>query len=364
MRRITLRYAKAGMVLGSPVYDNFGTMLLDSHIRLDEECLKILVSNAVTELLLDDWRVADVVVEPLISPELEGKGAQALRRLMLENQGKTSLAASSVNTVVRTMNGIARELALESIGEASVTGITSEQDYMYIQPVKTATLSLLMGKRAGCSGTELASLGIAALLKDVGYISIPPELLHRPDLLTEKELLKIRQHPMFGYELLIQHRSTSGAIASAVLQHHERWNGTGYPYALKEKDIHRFAQIIAIADTYTALLSKRPGRKMFTPQEAIEYIMAYAGEQFSPELVELFVRQVPCYATGLTVKLNTKEIGIVCDANLDFIGRPAVRVIYDEENGKVSKPYEIDLKSIDNQHKLVTEVIDYYWKTD
>ncbi|GAH75140.1 unnamed protein product, partial [marine sediment metagenome] len=222
------------------------------------------------------------------------------------------------------MNSIARalELEFESIGEAVVTGITSQDDYMYIQPVKAATLALLLGRRSGYIGAELASLGVANLLKDVGYISIPQEVLHRPDLLTEKELLKIRQHPTFGYELLSQHPSCNGVIANAVLQHHERWNGAGYPYGLKGPDINPFAQIIAIADTHTALLSERPGRKMYMPHEAIEYIMAYAGEQFNPELVELFVRQVPCYASGLTVKLNTKEIGIVSDANLGFIGRP------------------------------------------
>ena len=360
MRRITIKYAKPGMVLGSAVYDNYGTMLLDSHIRLDEECLKIMLNNSVNELLLDDWRVADIVVEPLIPPELEGKASMALRRLMIENQGKSSLAASNVDDVVRTMNAIARALELETIGEAAVTGITSQDDYMYIQPVKAATLTLLLGKRLGYSGAELASLGAATLLKDVGYISIPPEILHRPDLLTEKELLKIRQHPMFGYELLSQHHTSSGALANAVLQHHERWSGAGYPYGLKGPDINPFAQIIAIADTHAALLSDRPGRKMYMPHEAIEYVMAYAGEQFNPELVELFVRQVPCYSSGLTVKLNTKEIGIVSDANLGFIGRPTVRIIYDEDSGKVSKPYDINLCKVEFQHKLITDIMDYY----
>ena len=359
MRRITLKYAKSGMVLGAPVYSNYGTMVLDSHIRLDDECLKILVDNSVTEILLDDWRVADIVVGTLISPEVEGKAAQALRRLLIENEGKESLVVKNVDEVVRVANLMARELELVSMGEPSVAGMP-ETDATHIQPVKAAILALLMGRRTGFKTSELAAIVIAAMLKDVGYISIPQEILCRPDLLTERELLKIRQHPMFGHELLSQHQATSGIIGNAVLQHHERWNGTGYPYGLKGTDINRFAQIIAIADTYTALLLKRPGRKMFMPHEAIEYIMAYSGEQFNPELVEFFVRQVPCYPTGLTVKLNTKEVGIISDANLGFIGRPTVRIIYDENQGKVSKPYDVDLSNIAYQHKLVIEVLDYY----
>ena len=360
MRRIAVKYAKPGMLLGAPVYDNYGTMLLDADIRLDEQCIGVLLNNSVVELLLDDWRVTDVPVEPLVPPELEGKAAHAFRRLIVENQGQSRVAAKNINDVVRTVDALVRRMELESAGKAATAGINAGQDYMYLQSVKTAVLSVLLGKSAGLDMSDLSPLGVAATLKDVGYISVPQEILQRPDLLTEKELLKIRQHPMFGYELLSQHRSTSGAIANAVLQHHERWNGTGYPYGSKQTDINRFAQVIAICDTYTALLSKRPGRRMFMPHEATEYIMAYAGEQFNPELVELFVGQVPCYSTGLTVRLNTKEIGIISDTNPGAIGKPVVRVIYDEDSGKVSKPYDIDLSQVDYQHKLITEVMDYY----
>lgn len=360
MRRISVKYAKEGMVLAYPVHDNYGNMLFDAHIKLDEDCLKILTSTEVAEVLLDDWRVADVPIEPLISPELEGRAAQALRRLMIESQGKTSISGSNINQVVRAVNDTAKEVASSTMGEVAIAGIVSQEDYMYIQPVKTATVCLLMGKSLGYSMPDLVNLGIATLLKDVGYIAIPREILHRPELLTEKELLKIRQHPSFGYELLSRHSSCSGEVANAVLQHHERWNGSGYPYGLKGADISRFAQIIAIADVCTALLSQRPGRKIYMPSETIEYIMAYSGVQFNPELVEPFVRQIPCYSSGLTVKLNTGEVGIVSDANLGFIGRPRVRVCYDHEVGPVKKPYDVDLSKAEFQHKSVVKIVDYY----
>ena len=360
MRRVSVKYAKPGMVLGYPVYDNYGSMLLDAHVKLDEDSLKILVSNEVVEVLLDDWRVTDVPVEPLIPPELEGRAAQALRRLMIESQGKTSISDSNIAQVVKAVNAVANKLALASVGEVAITGIVSQEDYIYVQPMKTATLCLVMGQSLGYSTSDLASLGIATLLKDVGYIAIPQEILHKPALLTEKELLKIRQHPTFGYELLNMHRACSGEVANAVLQHHERWNGTGYPSGLKGAEISRFAQIIAIADSYTALISQRPGRKMYMPHETIEYIMAYSGEQFNRELVELFVRQVPCYSGGLSVELNTGETCIVSDANLGFIGRPTVRVCYDHEVGPVKKPYDIDLSKAEFQHKLIIKILDYY----
>ncbi len=360
MRRITTKHAKKGMVLGAPVYDNYGTMLLDSFIRLDEDCLTVLKDNGVSEIILDDWRVADVLVQPMFSPELEGKLVLALRRLMIENNGKQSVASSNIEPVSTSIAAITRELMLEATEEINVSGCISQQDYVYIQPVKTAVLALALGQRIGLSKTELTQLGIAAVLKDIGYIAIPQEIIHKPELLTEKELLKIRQHPTFGYELLSQHTSISGEVTETVLQHHERWNGSGYPSGLKGADIVKFAQIIAICDTFSALLSERPGRRTYMPHETIEYIMAYSGEQFNPDLVEPFVRQVPCYSSGLTVQLNTGEMGIISSPNLGFIGRPVVRICYDQEVGPVKKPYDINLAQAEFQHKQIIKILDYF----
>jgi HD-GYP domain-containing protein (c-di-GMP phosphodiesterase class II) len=158
----------------------------------------------------------------------------------------------------------------------------------------------------------------------------------------------------------MQHNYCKGVVAETVLQHHERWKGNGYPRKLKGKDIAQFAQIIAITDTYVSLLSKRPGKQMFMPHQAVEYIMAQSEDQFNPELVEMFVREIPCYPTGLTIRLNTKEMAIVSDAKLGFIARPKVRVVYDEEQGQIRKPYDIDLSKMEYQSKLITEVIDYF----
>ena len=148
---------------------------------------------------------------------------------------------------------------------------------------------------------------------------------------------------MKGYELLSRNPTCPEEVARAVCQHHERWDGSGYPYGLKKSEICHFAQIIAITDIYCAMRSERPGRKAYLSHETMEYIMAYSGDQFNPKLVEIFVKQVPCYPTGLNVKLNTGEVGIVSNANIGLIGRPVVRICYDENLKKQKQPYDIDL---------------------
>jgi HD-GYP domain-containing protein (c-di-GMP phosphodiesterase class II) len=360
MRRISAKYAKPGMILGAIVYDNYGTMLLNSFTKLNQDHIQILRKNKVDEIFLDDWRVADIPVQPMFSPELEGKAAGALRTLMTGGSGSKAIPAEHLEKISVSINAMVRELTFEAIGEVNVSGCNTPEDYFYIQPVKAAIIAMAIGHRIGLNRAELSALGLSAALKDIGYLFIPQEIRDKPSALTKEEMIKIRQHPISAYELLSQHELTKGEIATSVLQHHERWNGTGYPYGTKGKDLTRFAQIIAITDTYCALLSEKAGRRRYMPHEAVEYIMAYNGDYFSPEMVERFVRQVPCYASGITLQLNTGEVCIVSNPNLGFVARPVVRICYNPEEGVIKEPYDVNLAKAELQHKLITKVLDYY----
>jgi len=360
MRRISVKYARPGMVLGAPVYTCYGTNLLDANVRLDERSVKALKLQGIREIVLDDPRVSDVHLKPLFSPEVEGKAARVLRQLLIEAQRERSIGERYFTQVVTAAEAIGQELTLDDVGEISSLEIVSLEDYNYAQPVKVAGLCLLMGKRLGYGLPALTNLALAALLKDVGYILMPPELLAKRGSLTEEEVRTIQRHPADGYELLSQLLPCDAKVAVAVLQHHERWNGIGYPQGLKGSQISPFAQVIAIADTYIALLSKRPHREMRISSEAVKYIMASGGKEFNPELIPLFVREVPVYRKGLTVRLNTGEVAIVSDANFGFIGRPTLRICCDENSQAVQKPYDMDLSQPDYQNRAVSEVLGYY----
>ena len=206
---------------------------------------------------------------------------------------------------------------------------------------------------------KLPNLGIAALLMNIGYIFLPPEIRDKLEPLADVELQTFIKHPQLGYEILKQHSRIPPEVAEAVLHHHERCNGSGYPARLRESDISFFAKIISIVDTYYSLVSKRPQRRTLMPHEAIEFIMAYGGELFDLDLVEIFARQVPLYPSGVTVKLSTKETGIIADANIGHIGRPVVRVCFDAHSQPLNKPYDIDLSDMKYQSILVTNALEY-----
>lgn len=142
----------------------------------------------------------------------------------------------------------------------------------------------------------------------------------------------------------------------AVEEHHERWDGRGFPKGLRRGEISPFAQVIAITRAYHSLLSWRPYRPALTTHEAGEFIVASAAERFDPELAEFFVRRVPQYPRGLCVRLSTGESAFVIDPKVGHVARPVVRVFSRGER-RVA-PYDLDLSSRENMTKIIVGTVD------
>ena len=153
---------------------------------------------------------------------------------------------------------------------------------------RVAQLSLQIGRTFGLSDTELETLQIGGLLHDAGMIGIPSNLIDKSDRLTEEEQLMIREHPSIGVKILAP-VSTRHDVITLVSQHHERYDGTGYPRGLSGDNICRGARIIAVADTYDALVSDRPYRTGLSHDEAREIIQGETGKQFDPDIVRVFL---------------------------------------------------------------------------
>ena len=357
MRRISVKNAKPGMILSFPIYDSKGQKVVEAETKISPELLRALGMYGIPELIIEDWRVDDVVVQSLISPELEGRTSQALRTIMTECRGSKFIDDTLLEEATNPVFQMAKELFPEVIGEVNSAGCLLLADYPYVQPVKVVGLSLIMGKRIGLSMEELAGLGMAALFKDIGSILIPEGILDKPQP-SEGEMNEIRKHPVFGAEVISQLSAFGPEVAEAVFYHHEKWDGSGYPEGLNGTDIPIFARIIAIADTYYELVSERPDRKAIMPHEAIEYVMACVGELFDYELVELFVRQVSVYPTGVTVELSTGEIGIISDGNLGHIARPVVRICFDTKGQPVKDPYDVNLAEAEHQRRMVVQILE------
>lgn len=152
--------------------------------------------------------------------------------------------------------------------------------------------SLIIGRSIGLSSLELEELAFAAKIHDIGKVFIPEEILNKPDKLTEEEWRIIKKHPLKGYEIVVKNIKTFKNVASIVSQHHEDYSGNGYPFGLKEEEIHPFARIIRIADSYDAMISYRPYKKALPEDVAKSELEKLAGINFDPYFVEVFLKSL------------------------------------------------------------------------
>ncbi len=393
MQRISMIYAKPGMELAQPVYDNWGDVVLAKGTRLDARDIAQIDDIGVGELFIIIRKAEDVQVCPQIPPDLEGAISKALRRMLIDC--RTTLISRSQQIIDLVLVGNLMDEMLETVmaelkGDPSIAGCFSLRDYNYVHPVKVASLAMLMGKTIGVSRSQVKQLGMAALFQNIGYVLLPQGILEKSGFLNNAEMKALQRHPVYGSQILSKYTNVGPEAANTVLQHHERWNGSGYPFGLCKQDISVPARILGITDVCFALASKRPHREEFLPafaiehsivssQDAIEYVIAYSGELFDPELVKVFTRLVPIFPTGAMVKLNDGRIGIVSKSNPDCLRQPKVRIIggntessqelqdicdaceldCDERQGKKDTKRDVDLSKDSKHNMLISELNDY-----
>ena len=153
---------------------------------------------------------------------------------------------------------------------------------------RVTDLAIKISKIMGCTKKEITSLHQAALVHDIGKIGIPNTILDKPGKLTDNEFDHIKKHPLIGARILEPITGFSDAI-NVVLQHHERCDGSGYPFGLKGDAISLGARIIAVADVYDALVSERPYRDGWVKDKVLEHIQEESGSKFDPEVIKAFL---------------------------------------------------------------------------
>lgn len=163
---------------------------------------------------------------------------------------------------------------------------------MHVQ--RMSHYSYILARAAGIEEVLAYDLLMAAPMHDIGKIGIPDHILLKPGPLDDDEYAQMKTHAEIGATILDNPRSNLVALAQSIaLCHHEKWDGSGYPKGLKGEDIPIEGRIIAIADVFDALTSERPYKKAWPEEEAIDFLKEQAGKHFDPELVSLFIQQMP-----------------------------------------------------------------------
>lgn len=163
--------------------------------------------------------------------------------------------------------------------------------YTYTHSVNVCTLSVGLGLKIDLKKDDIRNLGIGSMLHDIGKCSIPKDILNKQGMLDDKEYRIIKKHVLEGEKILKTHKDIPEDSFYAVLQHHEKLSGKGYPFGLRAKDISLFGKITAISDCYDALTTQRPYKKAFTPYYALSIIVKET-EDYDHELLRIFIKML------------------------------------------------------------------------
>jgi putative two-component system response regulator len=154
--------------------------------------------------------------------------------------------------------------------------------------LRVTALSIYLAQGMNFSSTELEYIQYGTLLHDIGKLGIPEKIMQKPGRLTPYEYQIVRQHPVYAHEWLI-HKPELQPAKVIPLFHHERWDGSGYPYGLKGKEIPKLARVVAVVDVWDAITSDRPYRKAMSEDEAVSLITSSSGKHFDPDVVDTFM---------------------------------------------------------------------------
>jgi HD-GYP domain-containing protein (c-di-GMP phosphodiesterase class II) len=204
--------------------------------------------------------------------------------------------------------------------------VKARDNYTYQHNIGVGILATLIGQWLKLKPSELADLSLAATLHDVGKVTIPLEILHKKGKLTVDEYKLIQQHTIFGYQMLRETEGVSHKVALAALQHHEKEDGSGYPLGLKKDKIDLFSKVIAVADIFHAMSSRRPYHEPVPFHEIVSQMRQGLFGELEPRIVSVFLKNITRKMVGTQVVLMDGRLGEIVYVNPHDDMKPMIQI--------------------------------------
>jgi HD-GYP domain-containing protein (c-di-GMP phosphodiesterase class II) len=227
-----------------------------------------------------------------------------------------------------------------------LSGLKDYDEYTFFHSVNVAILSLALGSALSSDRRFLNTLGVGALMHDIGKMTIDLGILNKSEALTTADWDQIRLHPLRGAEVAASMPGLDRASIVVILEHHMRLDLDGYPIRRPARTQHVTSRIVAVADAYDAMTSRRTYSEARLQDESMEVLARNSGTAFDPVLVRLFVQMLGVYPPRSVVRMSTGEVGVVVHPSGNDVLRPMVRVFADA-SGALVEPRDIDLSGGD-----------------
>ncbi|KZN65585.1 HD-GYP domain-containing protein [Pseudoalteromonas luteoviolacea] len=375
MKTINIKDLEPGMFV-------VGVIKQAGHVRVknqgwvrDEKGIKSLIQSGVLEVEIDPDKtlhhtqeeipVAEEVVQPVKadpwhkSVPVEAELGQATKmyeqaKQLQEKAFSDIRDGRSINVTEfkETASGFIDSVFRNQDALACIAQIRDKDGYLLEHSLNVSILMSIFAKHLGFDRALIEELATGALLHDIGKIKIPDDILQKPEKLSDNEFEVMREHAKFSHDIVKD--SGLGDIATEIAGfHHERLNGTGYPYAIKGEELSQYVRMISIVDVYDAMTAERVYKIGMTPIQAFKKLKAGCPQEFDETLLNQFIHCIGMYPVGTLVKLKSHRVGIVAASNPDSPLQPVVKVFYNAKN-----MFHVEVRDVDLSDKRIDDELE------
>ena len=328
--------AEEGMELSRDVILNDGSVLLTKGTVLNLDLISRISGHHILEISVYDKTAADSAIDnSTISSISAVDEAKEAAKAADDEVDTKSLVKNTIDIVAESNNSLQLFDMLHAMRDVD--------DLTYVHSMNVALIASVIGKWMGYNQEKIKVLTLAGLMHDIGKLLIPEKILNKPGNLTDNEYEIMKKHVNLGYEQ-VKNKFMPMSVKEAILLHHEKCNGTGYPFGLKSDKIPETAKIIAIADVYDAMTSSRIYRAPICPFEVVRLMYEDAFTKFDPVFAIPFLKNVASSYIHTDVRLSDGRVGKVILINDSALHKPVVQV--DGEYIDLSKKKDLNITAL------------------
>jgi len=374
IKRITIHQLKPGMFVHDINCAWIDHPFLVGILKIkDDKTVKKIAALGVREIYIDTVKGLDVIDAPTeteINAEIEHKMIEIVQQAkpittsatLREELKKSKKVYTEANKIISNIMHdarIGRQIEVEQIEPViekmtnsilrnkdallSLCRIKNKDDYTFLHSVSVGALLISFAHALDFNHDIIKQLGIGGMLHDVGKTKVPDEILNKPGKLSEDEFVTMKSHVVHGCSILRKSPGISQVSFEVTAQHHERFDGSGYPLGLKNAEMSVYGQMASIVDVYDAITADRCYHKGMEPTLAVRKMFEWSKFHFNPKLLRTFIRTVGIYPVGTLVRLESGKIGVVIEQCETDMTRPLVRTVFDVKKSYFITPNDIDL---------------------
>ena len=319
---ISIKECKPQMVLAKDIYTDKGTVLMPEGTVLTDSIIEKISINKINRVWINcdnDLDDSPYIIETKKEYLKKIEKVKNLFNCVLTEESiveQVSEISSSIINSDKTAGDLLR----------CIRGLKSMGDSTYTHSLNVASICCLMGTWMKLDKNQIEEVTIAGLIHDIGKLKISQEILNKDTDLTDAELLELKNHTIYGYEILKEKTNFSEDLLKGVLQHHEKEDGSGYPYGIKGNKINLIGKIVSVANLYSLITLDMIYKKAHTPFSIFEIFESPASQKFDTLTFYTLLSNISMYYIGDNVKLSNGKEGQIFYIDKEFISRPIIKL--------------------------------------